>query len=173
LTTPDVKKATEATLDLELKQPIGKETIQLDEHDPKKLTVNQGIRYYPEMKELVLKFQNAGFDVWVVSASTQWIVEVAAKKVGVHANRVLGILLDVDKKQRLTSKILRLTYRKGKADAILKDIGKTPVFAAGDSNTDIEMLLLGSGPRLVIDRGKKPLMDIAKEKAWLIQPKFL
>lgn len=132
---------------------------------------SRGPCYYPQMKKLVKELKKAGVDVWIVSASTQWIVEEAARHVGVDADHVIGMLPKV-KNGRITAQMERVTYREGKAQAIQNIIGKPPDFAAGDSNTDLEMLLMAEGMRLVIDRGKEPLMTTARQKGWLIQPKF-
>jgi len=172
MSIPEVKNATNLALRQELDRPIGKESLKSDDNDQSPLQINTGIRYYPEMKKLVEQLKSNGFDVWVVSASTQWVVEVAAEKVGISGNKVIGMLPQLDQSLKLTSKMKRITYRQGKANAIKKIIKRLPIFAAGDSNTDLEMLLLGKGPRLVIDRGKKPLMEIAKKEKWLVQPKF-
>lgn len=132
---------------------------------------SQGPCYYPQMKKLVNQLKKAGVDVWIVSASTQWIVEEAVRHVGIDADHVIGMLPKVVNGQIMTQ-MERVTYREGKAHAIQNMIGRAPDFAAGDSNTDLEMLLMGEGTRLVIDRGKEPLMTTARQKGWLIQPKF-
>jgi HAD superfamily phosphoserine phosphatase-like hydrolase len=172
LTSAQVKAASETALHRELHRPIGKETIAKSPEDSKPVTVNTGVRYYPQMAELVQKLKDAGFDIWIVSASAQWPVETLAKRVGIDADHVLGILPEIEN-NKIVPRIKRFTYREGKAIAIRQEIGRTPIFAAGDSNGDLEMLLLGSGPRLVIDRGKKPLMDTARERGWLVQKPFL
>lgn len=172
LTPAQVRAAAQNTLQRELNHPVAIEKLVLDENDAHPITVKRGIRYYPEMKELVKKLQRNGFDVWIISASTEVLVETAAQKIGMAPERVIGMQALTDQHGRFTDKVERFTYRQGKADAIQKLIGHNPIFAAGDSNTDIEMLLLSSGPRLVIDRGKKPLMDIAIERGWMIQPPF-
>lgn len=169
----EVRAAAQAALDAELARPVGMEEVKRDPDDRYPLRIHRGIRYYPEMQRLVSDLAHHGFDVWVVSASAQWIVEVAAKRVGIPADHVLGVLVDVDSQDRLTDRIARFTWRQGKADAIRTRIGKPPSFAAGDSTTDLEMLLMGQGPRLVMDRGKVPLMDLAQQRQWIIQPPFL
>lgn len=53
--------------------------------------VTAWIRIYEPQKDLIAKLQANGFDVWVVSASPQPIVEVWAQAVGVAADHVIGI----------------------------------------------------------------------------------
>lgn len=177
LSRDDAHKAAEETLNRELLRPLDRERISIGPYDPEPLFVNTGIRYYPEMRELVARLVESGFEVWVVSASPQWIVETAAERVGIKANRVLAIETESEGSalgdERITSRLKRVTYKEGKANAIRSMIGTTPVFGAGDSTGDIEMLTLGAGPRLLIDRGKEVLLALAKERGWLIQPPFI
>lgn len=53
--------------------------------------VTNWVRIYDQMKDLIRKLQQNGFDVWVVSASPQPIVEVWGAEVGVSADHVIGI----------------------------------------------------------------------------------
>jgi hypothetical protein len=56
--------------------------------------------------------------------------------------------------------------------AIDRIIGRRPVFAAGDWDTDLEMLGCSEGVSLLLDRGRKDLVEFGKERGWLIQPAF-
>lgn len=49
------------------------------------------LRINEPMHDLIATLQRAGFDVWVVSASQQHIVEAAAAHVGIAADHVIGI----------------------------------------------------------------------------------
>lgn len=50
------------------------------------------LRVYEPMKELVKNLQSNGFDVWVVTASSQYLIEVFAERyVGVPADHVVGV----------------------------------------------------------------------------------
>ena len=53
--------------------------------------VTNWVRIYDQMKDLIRKLQQNGFDVWVLSASPQPIVEVWGTEVGVSADHVIGI----------------------------------------------------------------------------------
>lgn len=158
------------------------------------------LRIYPPMKALVNRLQQAGLDVWIVSASSQQLVEETAAQVGVAADHVLGVRHVLDKGSVLTGRLEGvgdvpdgkgsvITYKAGKRAFIRKHIFKLPakdhlvrpeaeaqraVFAAGDSDTDIAMLEDASMLRLVIDRQKPRLAChvLKGEKGWLLQPKF-
>jgi len=96
----------------------------------------------PEISALIGAFQLAGWDVWVVTASTPYVVEEAALKVGVERERVLGMRLAVV--DGLYTKAIDgpVCYGPGKVDAIMRAIGQKPDFAAGDTWTDLEMFNL-------------------------------
>jgi hypothetical protein len=53
--------------------------------------LNGYIRIYDQIKDLIGALQENGFDVWVVSASSQLIVEPFASRVGIQADHVIGI----------------------------------------------------------------------------------
>lgn len=135
--------------------------------------LNRGLRFFPEMVELIERFQQEGFEVWVVTEVPQWVAEEAAARVDIPKENVIGTLPAWDSDGRIHSKVLRVPYRKGKVDAIQETIRRVPDFVAGGDNGDIEMLMLGQGPRLVLDHRKMPLMEIAQQRGWLIQTPFI
>lgn len=49
------------------------------------------VRVYDQMRALIARMQSNGFDVWVVSASSQYVIEPYASSVGIPAERVIGI----------------------------------------------------------------------------------
>lgn len=49
------------------------------------------VRYYTQQRDLIRTLQDAGFDVWIVSASPEPVVDVWAKGVGVAPSHTLGI----------------------------------------------------------------------------------
>lgn len=55
------------------------------------VAVTNWIRIYPQIQDLITKMQKNGFEVWVLSASPQTMVEVWADKVGIAADHVIGI----------------------------------------------------------------------------------
>jgi hypothetical protein len=151
------------------------------------------IRIYDPVKDLIGALQDNGFDVWIVSASAQYIVEQAARRVGIAANRVVGIRL-VEAAGLLTGALqgcggvadgatdatALITYIDGKrcwinkaiygdtsAAALTKtaDPARRPVFGAGDSDTDITFLKDATALKLVINRNKQEVMCNAYSNA--------
>ncbi|OGQ03553.1 MAG: hypothetical protein A3D19_01755 [Deltaproteobacteria bacterium RIFCSPHIGHO2_02_FULL_38_15] len=156
------------------------------------------IRIYTPMKILVSNLQKHGFDVWIISASIQPTVEVAAQKVGIKKDHVIGVRQILDKKGELTDSFESCgpypdgnkdiwSYRMGKRCWLnkivfnIKDpkrmMEPTPItFAAGDSDGDFFFLKDATVLRLVIDRNKPELMCHSHENSdgkWLINPMFI
>jgi phosphoserine phosphatase len=167
-------------------------------------------RIYEPMRDLIGKLQQGGFDVWVVSASPQPIVEVWASEVGIAGDHVIGIR-NVERGGKYSADLQGcgdvadgtndgsgnatgnslITYIDGKRCWINKvifgdstktalqrspDARQRPVFAAGDSDTDITFLQDATGLKLAINRNKKELMCNAFANAggsWIVNPMFI
>lgn len=158
------------------------------------------VRVYPQMQELIASLRQRGLDVWIVSASPQAFAEAMAESVGLPPNRAIGVRPLLDDYQRITAHVpgcgpapdgedALMTYNEGKRCWINKLIFKVPpaqqltrlspdqrpVFAAGDSDTDVAFLQ-DATLKLVIDRHRPEVMCNALNNhgdSWLIQPMFL
>lgn len=62
------------------------------------------LRIYQQQRDLISVLQKRGFDVWVLSASPQQVVEAGAERVGIARDHVIGIRL-VESAGKLTSNI--------------------------------------------------------------------
>jgi phosphoserine phosphatase len=51
------------------------------------------IRIYAQQRDLIAALREAGFDVWIVSASPQPVAEIGGERLGVPADHVIGIRL--------------------------------------------------------------------------------
>ena len=120
----------------------------------------------PEIRELIRAFHCAGWDVWIVSASTPYLVEEAALRIGVERSRVLGMRLVVTGGVYTGAIDGPICYGAGKVDAIMRAIGRLPDFAAGDTWTDLEMLQSATHAMLVGNR-KPELTSMAQEAGWI------
>ncbi|MEX0168123.1 haloacid dehalogenase-like hydrolase [Streptomyces sp. LMG1-1-1.1] len=158
------------------------------------------VRYYEQQRDLIGALQRAGFDVRIVSASPEPVVDVWAKGIGVDPSHTLGIRSITDH-GRLTSHLegcgtvrdgedAMITYIDGKRCWINQEIfgvrgpaaervqpaARRQVFAAGDSDTDISFLRDATGLRLVLNRNKNELMCRAYENGdgrWIVNPMFI
>jgi phosphoserine phosphatase len=123
-----------------------------------------GLHAYPEMRALMEQLAAQGVERYVISASTEWLVEGAAPRLGfaVDADHIYGIRVRLTEDKRLCVDDLPgypTTYREGKAEIITQRIAGTPVLVAGDADTDYEMLTLPGVPiRLLINRRQNGLI---------------
>lgn len=195
--TPDeLRDYANAALDEYLGKPVGSTmTIGTTEG------LDGYLRLYEPMKDLIGALQEDGFDVWVVSASPQPIVEVAAARMGIDASHVIGVRLLQSADGKYRSGLAGcgmfgdgedgvMTYMDGKrcwinkvifgddsAAALVKarDPKLRPTFAAGDSDTDITFLR-DAKYRLTINRNSDELMCHAYARRgdhWLVNPMFV
>ncbi|MRG95797.1 haloacid dehalogenase-like hydrolase [Polyangium spumosum] len=65
-------------------------------------SVNAYVRIYDQIKDLIDVMQKNGLDVWVLSASSQPIVEAFATRVNVSGDHVIGIRTVIDAGGKLT-----------------------------------------------------------------------
>ena len=144
------------------------------------------VRIYRPMARLMRRLRAAGYELWVVSASPQHVVEPFAAMVGIQAEHVVGIRSLLDRRGRLTLDFAGcgaardkdntiITYIEGKRCWIKKIIARPVTFAAGDSVTDVSFLRDTAGLRLVIDRGYPELLCRALNggASWLVTPMLI
>ena len=192
----DVRRYARAALAEGLAAPIGA-TSTIGQY-----TDNGWIRIYDQSRELISVLQDNGFDVWIVTASPQLVIEaVADELVGVRPDHVIGIR-QVVRHGRVTADTegcgpvptganTMMTFDEGKRCWINKEIfdepaarqlavnpdpARRPVFAAGDSDTDIAFVKDATVLKLAINRAKIQLMCNALANyhdTWLFQPMFI
>jgi phosphoserine phosphatase len=151
------------------------------------------------MRDLLRDLSSVGVEVWVVSASPQFVVETFAGRLGFPASRVVGIRQLRQPDGTLSYRLEGcgpakdgadevITYMDGKrcwvnkaifgdasAEAMQVAPQNRPVLAAGDADTDVSFLQ-DAQFRVVIDRNKPELMCRARTNSdggWMIQPMFL
>ena len=167
------------------------------------------VRVHEQIRDLIDKLKRAGFSVWVVTASSQYVVEPYADLVGIPAERVIGIrpvmlsgrfsygiqgcgdvpsridgtagaagdaaIPYIDGKRCWINQIIFGDRSRGAWDRT-DDSTKRPVFAAGDSETDVTFLRDATGLRLVINRNRTELQCYAYSNAdrrWMVNPMFI
>jgi hypothetical protein len=158
------------------------------------------LRLYEPMADLTAVLRGNGFDVWVVSASPQLVVEAFASQAGFDAAHVIGIrtltgsdgtLTPTPAPRGPTPGNALIPFKDGKrawinteifggpdADALTPnaDLRKRPAFGAGDSDGDVSFLVDTTGLRLAFQRGKPELTALSTANAdglWLLQAPFI
>lgn len=156
------------------------------------------VRFYEPIKELIQKLIANDFDVWVATASLQYIIEPFSEEVGITRDHVIGIKPVLNDQGLITSSILGcgtypqgqtiINYKQGKRCWINKIIFNVTdpaemlekpnetILAAGDADTDIFFVRDAKELHLVINRNKEEIMCYAYnnlDNKWLINPMFI
>jgi phosphoserine phosphatase len=165
---PDLRQFAAEAVTTAMTEPLVEATLTAQAPEPLGLieaTYLLGLHAHPEMNALMHMLQNQGVTCYVVSASTEWLVEEAARLLGfpVTADQIFGIRVGLDAQGQLTTQdpdAYPITFREGKADIIRQFIKGTLVLVAGDADTDFEMLTLPEVPiRLLINRNQVGLIS--------------
>ena len=131
---------------------------------------------FPEQRKLIELFLSAGVKVFVVTASVKWAVEPGAQLLGLPFDQVLGIETECDEGIISDRQKGLITYRQGKADALLKlTNGKKPFFSAGNTFGDLALLELSTDIKLAVTstvpddrlfRSEQELFNEATRRGW-------
>ncbi len=124
------------------------------------------VQWVDEVHRLISTLHDSGWEVWIVTASPEVVVQMAAAHYGVPPSRVIGMRVAMAKNGRYSSEILDpVTYRTGKLEALRERAGCDPLLAMGDSPSD-EALLEAAEVGILIDRGDKSFRDRAIASGW-------
>ena len=178
LSEPQVRAMAKDAVIWQQSQPIEKVTWTSPTNLPGKSGVvsvgwKNGLRLIPEMQDAFQAFREAGIDIWVCTASLQEVIsEVSSNPAfgyGNPADRTIGMRLERDAKGRLKSEYKHdypQTQRKGKTEVInsllVSKYGYGPIFVAGDSEGDMNMMQDFADTRLVLIINRLKGLDIAK-----------
>ncbi|MEK4023672.1 haloacid dehalogenase-like hydrolase [Sporosarcina sp. FSL W7-1283] len=194
MSTEEIQQLAEASNDYSLGAGMGSVTLRSPESVSGKtgiveITYSTGLRLSSEISNLMHTFIENGIDVYVISASMEDVVEVFATnpKYGYNLPKENVFGMRLKKKDGIIQAKYEnnwpITAREGKVKIIEQFISKErggygPIFAAGDTHTDYEMLTakdvkLG----LIINRVKAgdigKLSKIAVERMGKNNPKFI
>ncbi len=174
----EVKRITAQALQKAQKKPVGEITYSKRFPPPVgtvSVTTQQGIRVFPEMVDLMTALKKSGIRCFIISASTQWVVEHGLEYLGFPVERedVYGIRVKLDEQGVLKTCLADdypITYRKGKRLVLENLVSGTPVLVAGDAETDYEMLTMTFPVRLIIDHGRTGLIrELINTPGYLVQ----
>lgn len=153
-----------SVIDDELARPLGTVTAGLALEDPDAVRMRAGLRFIPEMRDLFVTLADEGFDVWVLSASSQWAAEEMARDYGVHPSRVVGMRSKVAQGLLTAEPLVPLPEGSGKREAAAMFLGRSPAIIVGGED-DGELLAYGKGVRIrVVERDPSlPGFDVGPE----------
>ena len=156
----------------ELKRPLGVQLFRESADDAEPVRIRRGLAPIPEIVGLCALLLRSGFDVWILAADLQAVAEAGAKPFGVDPTRVAGLHLSLAKERFSDVVVSPVAVRGGKVELTASLIGRNPVFAAGSSREDVELLSYGTGLRLLFHRGDPDLDRLAVDRGWLRQSAF-
>lgn len=128
---------------------------------------------FPAVQGLVDEAKARGCEIWVVSASSHWIVEAGVALMGLDPAKVLAMRVEVDDGVLTDRLVDPLTNEAGKVAAIEQRIGRRPTIVTGDSSGDFEMLDFAERVALLISQPgvtDAAYADHAVDRGWLVQP---
>lgn len=166
-----IRQWAQKVFEHELSRPLGSEPIKAGPDDPAPAITSTGIRINKEILDLMDGLRDRGFQVWIVTAGPQWVVQGAAEKIHIDPKHIIGMRTVLEGGKLTTVMEPPPTFRKGKVKAIEKFIKAKPVLVVGDSWTDADMLAYGAHA-ILIDRGYADLKKKAFDSGWWVQPNF-
>ncbi|MBN2399966.1 MAG: haloacid dehalogenase-like hydrolase [Candidatus Aminicenantes bacterium] len=172
----DVRRLAATVMDNELQTAIRRRSLS-DSREHVTYSWVEGIRLFPEMADLAHCFNQGGCRVIISTASNQLIVETMAARVGFAAEHVIG--MDVQIENGTLSGTLAPgpapNFGPGKALNLRRRLEQEPVFVAGDSSGDYDMVTVFHDTRLklLIRREQPGKMIPLYQKALAGDPQYL
>ena len=126
-------------------------------------------KIFAPMRGLVHLFFENGFEVWVITGTTEFYVDrFIPRYFGIHPCRVIGNKTVVHDGVITNIPAGPVTEKDGKVDAIETFIKAKPLFVAGNSTGDANMLKYSLDLSLVINPAPT-LRNLAEENGWIIE----
>ncbi len=133
-------------------------------------------KIYQPMKQLIAELKKNGFEIWVITASPEGLYQqFLSKQLEIPITHIIGIK-SVIKDGIITDQIIEpVPQDHGKKWAIESFIQDVPLFVAGNSRGDKEMIEFSKGLKMIVNPDehiahdqKESISDYAKKNDWLI-----
>lgn len=110
-------------------------------------------KFYPQMKNLLSNLRNFGFEIWIISASPELLYQrFCCEQLGVSEDRMLGVRSLIKADGTVTDQLVYpVPQDEGKAEVVNTFIKAQPLFAAGNSRGDMEMMNTSVGLKLILN----------------------
>jgi phosphoserine phosphatase len=123
-------------------------------------------KVFEEMLGLVQQLRGQGCDIWVVSSSNEWVIQVGMKPFGIGEARILATRAELEN-GIVTDRLVRMLSGPGKSRALREVVNGHPLDAAfGNSRWDTEMLAMAERSFAI-----NPTLDLeitARQRGWTI-----
>ncbi len=120
-------------------------------------------RIFPELRELTRRLAEQRCELWAVSSTNDWVVEVGAERFGIPRERILAACVHIED-GIASDRLIRVPTDELKAVAIREVIGKPMQAVFGNSVHDVAMLELAKWPFCV--NPNPDLERVAQERGW-------
>jgi phosphoserine phosphatase len=109
-------------------------------------------KIYPQMRELLANLEAYGFEIWVLTASPELLYQqFVHEQLGIPVDRILGVKSVVKNDTLSNTIVLPVPQDEGKADALQTFIKARPLFVAGNSRGDMEMMNESAGLKMIVN----------------------
>ncbi|UAY55590.1 HAD family hydrolase [Arachidicoccus terrestris] len=113
-------------------------------------------KFYPQMRCLLADLKDYGFEIWVVSASPELLYQgFVHEGLGIPKDRILGVKSVIHHDSVTSQIVFPVPQDGGKADLVQTQIKAQPLFAAGNSRGDMELMLSSIGLKMIINPDQK------------------
>jgi len=120
---------------------------------------------FPEMLQLTKRLAAAGSELWAVSSTNNWVVEVGVERFGIPSQRVLAACV-AGRDGVLTERLMQVPSGEGKAEAIRAHIARPVDAAFGNSVHDAAMMRMAR--RAFAINPSAELEQEARAKGWTL-----
>jgi phosphoserine phosphatase len=166
-TPAEVRAFAAATFAEELHTPMGQRRLG-------GRPLPRGVRFLRESVSLIAALQHHGFDILAVSGSNTWSVETVFAHIGIPAERVIGIDLQIADGVLSTTPSEPIPIHGGKVDALRRHDPRPAVLVASDSRHDIPLLLASADLRVYVNSHRRATDDfftlgnIQRDDSWVV-----
>lgn len=168
----DAQDYAKTVLDAEMRRVSRVEMIPGEPGDRHPLRARRGLRVVPEMRDLVAKLREAGFDVWVIDDVPQPVLAASAEDYGVDPSRIYGVRNSTAGVRMGDGVTVPVPTRGGKTAVLQSSLGRPAALVVGRDSADFDLLSYGDGVRVVFD-SDPGLVEKARERGWLVQKSFV
>ena len=122
-------------------------------------------RVFREMRELIRRLREQGCELWAVSSTNSWVVEIGAERCGIARDHVLAACVELEDGVA-SDRLVRVPTDELKAVAVREVIGRPIDAGFGNSIHDLAMLEMAKWPFAVNPHAD--LERIARERGWTV-----
>lgn len=136
-------------------------------------------KMYAEMKQLLANLKDYDFEIWIVSASPEYLYEqFCAEQLGIPQDRILGVKSLVTAEGVTTDQLVfPVPQDNGKAEVVNTFIKAKPLFAGGNSRGDMELMNTSVGLKMIVNpdatKVEKEMDNKTVKQYWANDPRAI